>query len=114
MSLYSDERASAEMYYKLLNCGFRIAATGGTDNFPDVWRDPPPGTDRTYAKVEGRLTVASWLAEASVSALNAGVDLILISYDPDLFYPAMHALLRADQAGLLRKDMLDRSDRRLA
>ncbi|HEX7777839.1 MAG TPA: CehA/McbA family metallohydrolase, partial [Vicinamibacterales bacterium] len=62
VSLYSDERASAEMYYKLLNCGFRLPATGGTDNFPDVWRDPPPGTDRTYAKVEGRLTVASWLA----------------------------------------------------
>jgi len=61
-SLYSDELASAEMYYKLLNCGFRIAATGGTDNFPDVWRDPPPGTDRTYAKVEGPLSVASWLA----------------------------------------------------
>jgi hypothetical protein len=61
-SLYSDELASAEMYYKLLNCGFRLAATGGTDNFPDVWRDPPPGTDRTYARVEGPLTVASWLA----------------------------------------------------
>ncbi|HYN07964.1 MAG TPA: CehA/McbA family metallohydrolase [Vicinamibacterales bacterium] len=67
VSLYSDERASAEMYYKLLNCGFRVAATGGTDNFPDVWRDPPPGTDRTYAKVTGRLTVASWIA-----AVNAG------------------------------------------
>ena len=61
-SLYSDELASAEMYYKLLNCGFRLAATGGTDNFPDVFRDPPPGTDRTYAKVDGPLTVASWLA----------------------------------------------------
>jgi hypothetical protein len=67
VSLYSDERASAEMYYKLLNCGFRLAATGGTDNFPDVWRDPPPGTDRTYAKVDGRLTVGSWLA-----AIKAG------------------------------------------
>jgi Tol biopolymer transport system component len=61
-SLYSDELASAEMYYKLLNCGFRLPATGGTDNFPDVWRDPPPGTDRTYAKVDGTLTVQSWLA----------------------------------------------------
>ena len=61
-SLYSDEMASAEMYYKLLNCGFRVPATGGTDNFPDVWRDPPPGTDRTYARVEGPLSVASWLA----------------------------------------------------
>jgi hypothetical protein len=66
-SLYSDELASAEMYYKLLNCGFRIAATGGTDNFPDVWRDPPPGTDRTFAKVTGPLTLASWLA-----AIKAG------------------------------------------
>ena len=50
------------MYYKLLNCGFRIAATGGTDNFPDVWRDPPPGTNRTYARVTGRLSVQNWLA----------------------------------------------------
>ena len=61
-SLYSDELASAEMYYRLLNCGFRLPATGGTDNFPDVFRDPPPGTDRTYAKVDGPLSVASWLA----------------------------------------------------
>lgn len=61
-SLYSDELASAEMYYKLLNCGFRLAATGGTDNFPDVWRDPPPGTDRTFVKVDGPLRMSSWLA----------------------------------------------------
>lgn len=60
-SLYSDEMASTAMYYRLLNCGFRLPATGGTDNFPDVWRDPPPGTDRTYARVEGRLSMQSWL-----------------------------------------------------
>jgi hypothetical protein len=48
--------------HALLNVGFRLPATGGTDNFPDVWRDPPPGTGRTYAKVEGRLSVQSWLA----------------------------------------------------
>jgi hypothetical protein len=62
VSLYSDELASATMYYKLLNCGFRLPATGGTDNFPDVWRDPPPGTGRTYAKVDGPLSVPAWLA----------------------------------------------------
>jgi len=61
-SLYSDELASAEMYYRLLNCGFRLAATGGTDNFPDVWRDPPPGTDRTFVQVNGPLSMSSWLA----------------------------------------------------
>ena len=62
VSLYSDELASATMYYRLLNCGFRLPATGGTDNFPDVWRDPPPGTGRTYAQVTGTLAVPSWLA----------------------------------------------------
>jgi hypothetical protein len=59
-SLYSNEEPSMRMYHMLLNAGFRIAATGGTDNFPDVWRDPPPGTDRTYAKVDGPLTMQSW------------------------------------------------------
>ena len=54
------------------------------------------------------------LAAASVSALNAGVDLILIAYDPDLYYPAMYALLQAVAEGRLQADALDRSDRRLA
>jgi TolB protein len=60
-ALWSDELASAEMYYRLLNAGFRIAATGGTDNFPDVWRDPPSGSDRTYVRLDGPLTVDAWL-----------------------------------------------------
>ncbi|HEX7048884.1 MAG TPA: CehA/McbA family metallohydrolase [Longimicrobiales bacterium] len=60
-SLYSDELASAELYYRLLNAGFRIPATGGTDNFSDVWRDPPPGSDRTYVQLDGPLTYESWL-----------------------------------------------------
>ena len=53
--------ASAEFYYRLLNCGFRIAATSGTDNFSDVWRDPPPGADRTYVRIEGPLNLATWM-----------------------------------------------------
>ncbi len=60
-ALYSDELASTEMYYRLLNAGFRIAATGGTDNFSDVWRDPPPGADRTYVHIEGPLTLDRWM-----------------------------------------------------
>jgi hypothetical protein len=60
-ALVSDEIGSAEMYYKLLNCGFRIAATSGTDNFSDVWRDPPPGADRTFVKIQGRLSLQSWM-----------------------------------------------------
>lgn len=61
-AVWSDELSSAELYYKLLNCGFRLPATSGTDNFSDVWRDPPPGADRTYVHVTGPLTLASWFA----------------------------------------------------
>ncbi|TMJ03488.1 MAG: glycoside hydrolase family 3 protein [Alphaproteobacteria bacterium] len=49
----------------------------------------------------------------AVAALNAGVDLILLSYDPDQYFPVMYALLRADGDGGLRSDMLERSDLRL-
>jgi hypothetical protein len=49
------------MYYRLLNCGFRIAATSGSDNFSDAWRDPPPGADRAYVHVTGRLSLQSWI-----------------------------------------------------
>jgi len=60
-ALVSDEVGSAEMYYRLLNCGFRIAATSGTDNFSDVWRDPPPGADRTYVQIHGPFSLRSWI-----------------------------------------------------
>jgi beta-N-acetylhexosaminidase len=54
------------------------------------------------------------LQAASVAALNAGVDLILTSYDPDQYFPMVYALLRAEAAGKLKKEALDQSDRRLA
>jgi TolB protein len=60
-ALYSDELGSADFYYRLLNAGFRMPATGGTDNFSDVWRDPPPGSARTFARIDGPLTVPAWL-----------------------------------------------------
>jgi beta-N-acetylhexosaminidase len=50
----------------------------------------------------------------SVEALNAGVDLILVSYDPDQFYLVMYALIRAARAGALQDDALGQSDQRLA
>ena len=63
VSIASLEMESAEMYYRLLNCGFRLAATGGTDNFSDVWLDPSGGTARTYVHVDGAppLTFGAWL-----------------------------------------------------
>jgi len=51
--------------------------------------------------------------QGAVAALNAGVDLILISYDPDQYFPVMYALLAADRDGRLHADALARSAARL-
>lgn len=63
----SSEAGAAAIYARLLNAGFRLAAAGGSDTFSDTSRDPPLGTGRTYALVEGDLTVPAWGA-----ALKAG------------------------------------------
>jgi beta-N-acetylhexosaminidase len=57
---------------------------------------------------------ADGIGGGSVEALNAGVDLILVSYDPDQFYLVMYALIGAGRAGVLHTDALGQSDRRLA
>ena len=67
VSIASDEMVSAEMYYHLLNVGARLAATGGTDNFSNVWRDPSGGSARTYARLDGPLTWRRW-----IEAVRAG------------------------------------------
>ncbi|MGH7500577.1 MAG: CehA/McbA family metallohydrolase [Longimicrobiales bacterium] len=56
-----DEMGNALMYDRYLNAGFRLPATGGSDNFADVWRDAPPGTARTYAHFDGPLSVETWI-----------------------------------------------------
>jgi beta-N-acetylhexosaminidase len=52
-------------------------------------------------------------AGGAIAALNAGVDFILISYDPDQYFPVMYALLQAERDGRLQTGMLERSQTRL-
>jgi beta-N-acetylhexosaminidase len=52
--------------------------------------------------------------KAVVNSLNAGVDLILISYDHDLYYQAMFALEDAETNHQIDATMLESSDKRLA
>ncbi len=54
---------------------------------------------------------AGGIARSSVRALNAGVDLLLISWEGEQIYPALAALLRARST--LDAQMLRRSDARL-
>ncbi|MFT7319333.1 CehA/McbA family metallohydrolase [Congregibacter sp.] len=64
VSIASRELESAAVYYRLLNAGIRLAATGGTDNFSDVWFDPSGGAARTYARLQpgAPFTFENWLA----------------------------------------------------
>lgn len=48
------------VWYRFLNCGYRLPASAGTDNVGmgvGVWK----GYNRVYAKLDGPLTVESWL-----------------------------------------------------
>ena len=53
------------------------------------------------------------VTEATIKSLNAGVDLVLVSYDPDLYYPIMAALMRAEQRDRLSQKRLASSRDRL-
>jgi hypothetical protein len=54
------------IWYRFLNCGYRLPASAGTDNIGmgvGVWK----GYNRVYAKLDGPVTVENWL-----SALKRG------------------------------------------
>jgi TolB protein len=60
---FADHQATAAVWYRLLNLGFRIPAAGGTDAMADyaILRGPV-GLNRVYASVpEGALDSAAWL-----------------------------------------------------
>jgi hypothetical protein len=59
--------ACVPLWYRLLNCGFRIPATAGTDVFLNRIGSNLPGGDRVYAHVNGPLTYGGW-----IDALRAG------------------------------------------
>jgi TolB protein len=64
---YSDHLITSSVWYRLLNCGFRLPAAGGTDAFPNFASlRGPVGLARTYAK-SGALDQRRWLA-----AIKAG------------------------------------------
>jgi len=66
---FSDHKATAQVWYKLLNCGFRLPTAAGTDfmgNYASL--RGPVGLNRVYAEVgAGPLKIAPWLA-----AIKAG------------------------------------------
>jgi len=60
---FSDHRSTAEVWYKLLNCGFHLPAAAGTDAMAN-FASPrgPVGLNRVYVEVaKGPLNIQEWL-----------------------------------------------------
>ena len=51
---------SIQLWYRLMNCGLRIAGSSGTDVFLNRVRSYPPGWARTYVHLPEGLTYAAW------------------------------------------------------
>ncbi|MGH8224447.1 MAG: CehA/McbA family metallohydrolase, partial [Woeseiaceae bacterium] len=70
---FADHRASATVWHRLLNCGFRIAAAGGTDamaNYASL--RGPVGVNRTYVKIDPGAGDAAARRDAWLAGLKAG------------------------------------------
>lgn len=57
----TDEITSMELWYRLLNCGLRLAISAGTDAFTNVADHYIPGGGRVYGWSGERLNTAAWL-----------------------------------------------------
>jgi len=60
---YSDHLITSEIWYRLLNCGFRLPAVAGTDAFPNFASlRGPPGLVRVFVQSGAQLDHRRWLA----------------------------------------------------
>jgi hypothetical protein len=60
---YSDHLITSGVWYRLLNCGFRLPAGAGTDAFPNFASlRGPPGLVRVFVRTGAALDHRKWLA----------------------------------------------------
>ncbi|MBI3682889.1 MAG: CehA/McbA family metallohydrolase [Acidobacteria bacterium] len=57
----NDEMAGMQLWHRLLNCGFRIAISAGTDSFTNVSDHYTPGGGRVYVHLNGPLRYGDWV-----------------------------------------------------
>ncbi len=61
LSLWSNHLTNVKVWYKLLNLGFHVPITSGTDSFPSFDRNPAIGGARVYAHAGATLTYDAWM-----------------------------------------------------
>lgn len=57
----ANHEATVPLWYRLLNCGFRLPASAGTDCFLNRIPSRLPGSDRVYVRVEGAFSYERWI-----------------------------------------------------
>jgi TolB protein len=103
--------ASVPLWYRLLNCGFRVPATAGTDVFLNRIGSNLPGGDRVYVQIDGALSYKSW-----IDGLKAGRSFVtsgpMLSFTADGKGPG--AVLKLGRKPKLRVKATARSQSPLA
>lgn len=61
LDINNSYAGSVPVWHRLMNCGFRVPATAGTDVFLNRIDSRLPGGDRVYVKVDGALTYEKWI-----------------------------------------------------
>jgi hypothetical protein len=101
---FSDHLITSEIWYRLLNCGFRIPAGAGTDAFPNFASlRGPAGLVRVFARTGARLDHSEFLAairRGRTFVTNA--PLLEFALERDASADGRHASLAAEIGGEVR------------
>src|SRR5262249_54672252 len=61
IDLNASYAGTVPLWYRLLNCGFRLPPSAGTDCFLNRIRSQLPGASRAYVKIDGDFSYAAWI-----------------------------------------------------
>jgi TolB protein len=61
MDINWEYEPTLSLWYRLLNCGFRMPASAGTDSFLNRISGRLPGADRVYVKIDGAFSYEGWI-----------------------------------------------------
>lgn len=74
MDLNASYAGTIPLWYRLLNCGFRVSPSAGTDVFLNKISSRLPGADRAYVRIDGDFSYAAWIdgLKAGRSFISSG------------------------------------------
>jgi hypothetical protein len=97
----SNHEANLPLWYRLLNCGFRLPASAGTDCFLNRIVSRLPGSDRAYVRVDGPFAYDRW-----IEGLRAGRTFVtngpMFEFDADGKSPSETIRLRPGESVRVR------------